>query len=98
MWPVDTSSYLRYFSRRAYVDSSPSVSDVYINNQWRTVLVCGQGEGWGQRPDGYQNGVTNNKHYYYFALDVTDPENPIPMWEFAGVRIKGKAIEAIIII
>jgi len=23
-----------------------------------------------------------------FALDVTDPENPIPMWEFAGVQVK----------
>jgi len=88
MWPVDTSSHLRYFSRKAYVDSSPSVSDVYINNQWRTVLVCGQGEGWGSKPDGYNNGDTNHKHYYYFALDVTDPENPIPMWEFAGIRIK----------
>ena len=88
MWPRDPVRNIRYFSRRAYVDSSPSVSDVYINNEWRTVLVCGQGEGFGERPDGYDNGKTNNNHYYYFALDVTDPENPIPMWEFAGVRLK----------
>ncbi|MBC7364698.1 MAG: VCBS repeat-containing protein [Candidatus Aminicenantes bacterium] len=88
MWPVDQARNLRYFSRKTYVDSSPSVSDVYINGQWRTVLVCGQGEGEGQAPDGYNNGQTQNHHYYYFALDVTDPENPIPMWEFAGARIR----------
>ena len=88
MWPVDQASSLRYFSRKAYVDSSPSVSDVYINGQWRTVLICGQGEGYGQAPDGYSNGTTQNYHYYYFALDITEPENPIPMWEFAGVRVR----------
>jgi hypothetical protein len=88
MWPVDQARKLRYFSRKAYVDSSPSVSDVFINGQWRTVLVCGQGEGQGQAPDGFNNGQTQNYHYYYFALDVTDPENPIPMWEFAGDRIR----------
>ncbi|NPV82906.1 MAG: PQQ-binding-like beta-propeller repeat protein [Candidatus Aminicenantes bacterium] len=88
MWPVDQATGIRYFSRKAYVDGSPSVSDVYINGQWRTVLICGQGEGYGQSPDGYSNGTTQNYHYYYFALDVTEPENPIPLWEFAGERVK----------
>ncbi|MDI6697791.1 MAG: PilC/PilY family type IV pilus protein [Candidatus Saccharicenans sp.] len=88
MWPVDAASGLRYFSRKTYVDGSPAVSDVYINGQWRTVLICGQGEGYGRRPDGYNNGTTQNFHYYYFALDITDPENPIPMWEFAGDRVR----------
>lgn len=88
MWPVDQATGLRYFSRKAYVDGSPSVSDVYINGQWRTVLICGQGEGYGQAPDGYSNGTTQNYHYYYFALDITEPENPIPMWEFAGDRVR----------
>ena len=88
MWPVDQSrGGLRYFSRKAYVDSSPTVADVYINNQWRTVLVCGQGEAYGKRPDGY-SGMKNSVFYYYFALDVTDPLNPIPMWEFAGNYLK----------
>ena len=36
------------------------------NCGWRTVLVCGQG--WGGS--------------WYVALDVTDVENPKPMWEF----------------
>jgi len=87
MWPVDAARNLRYFSRKVYVDSSPSVADVYINNQWRTVLVCGQGEGKGTQPDGY-SGMKNSTFYYYFALDVTDPLNPIPMWEFAGNYLK----------
>jgi len=87
MWAVDQASKLRYFSRRAYVDSSPSVADVYINGQWRTVLVCGQGEGNGEKPDGIAS-TRNNNYYFYFALDVTNPENPIPMWEFAGQILK----------
>src|SRR5690606_41144506 len=40
--------------------------DVYINNEWRTVLVGTLGLG-GQ-------GV--------YALDVTDPESPRVLWEF----------------
>lgn len=84
MWPVKQSSGTRRYQRRPFVDSSPSVADVYINfngqYQWRTVLICGQGEGFGQS---IQDNI-NNKNYYYFALDITDPENPIPMWEFVG--------------
>ncbi|MGQ9470307.1 MAG: PilC/PilY family type IV pilus protein [Candidatus Aminicenantales bacterium] len=88
MWPVDSATNHRYFARRAYVDGSPSVEDVYINGQWRTVLICGQGEGNGQAPDGEAN-IRNNNYYYYFALDITEPLNPIPLWEFAGARIHG---------
>ncbi|MGB9836325.1 MAG: PilC/PilY family type IV pilus protein [Candidatus Saccharicenans sp.] len=83
MWQVDAARSLRYFSRRVYVDSSPTVADVYINNQWRTVLVCGQGAGNGKQPDGY-TGMSNNYYHYYFALDVTDPLDPKPLWEFPG--------------
>jgi len=88
MWPVDPARGTRYFARRAYVDGSPSVADVYINGEWRTVLICGQGEGNGQAPDG-QTDIKNNYYYYYFALDVTEPEDPQPLWEFAGERIRG---------
>jgi type IV pilus assembly protein PilY1 len=45
MWAVDTANNARFFLRDVYVDGSPSVSDVYINGEWRTVLVCGQGPG-----------------------------------------------------
>jgi hypothetical protein len=73
MWAVDPDTDERYFSRDIFVDGSPSVSDVYIGGQWKTILVCGQGPGWGSVVGGGTN--------YYFALDVTDPENPVPAWE-----------------
>lgn len=49
-----------------YVDGSLHVSDVYINDQWKTVLVGALGAGG--------RGV--------FALDVTNPENIQLLWEF----------------
>ena len=50
-----------------YVDSSPRAYDVYFTkkNEWRTVLVNGE-RGGGN---------------YYFALDITDPDNPEVLWE-----------------
>jgi type IV pilus assembly protein PilY1 len=62
-----------YFNNhRYYVDGSPKVGDVCPNtggcssNQWKTVLVGGLNAG--------------GRGYY--ALDVTDPENPKALWEF----------------
>lgn len=61
---------------QAYVDASPALSDVYIDpdltdgddtKEWRTVLLSAEGNG----------GDT------IFCLDVTDPENPTFLWEFA---------------
>lgn len=52
---------------QAFVDASPALADVYINNSWRTVLLSAQGNG----------GDT------VFCLDVTDPLAPKFMWEFA---------------
>jgi hypothetical protein len=52
---------------QAYVDASPALADVYINNAWRTVLLSAQGNG----------GDT------VFCLDVTDASSPKFMWEFA---------------
>jgi hypothetical protein len=50
-----------------YVDSSPRAYDVYFTkkSEWRTVLVNGE-RGGGN---------------YYFALDITDPDNPEVLWE-----------------
>jgi type IV pilus assembly protein PilY1 len=59
-----------------FVDSSPKVADVWFYSdpsdttksadEWRTVLVCGLRKG----------GKT------YFALDITDPSNPVYLWQF----------------
>lgn len=52
---------------KAYVDASPALADVYVNNAWRTVLLAAEGNG----------GDT------IFCLDVTDPTVPKFMWEFS---------------
>jgi hypothetical protein len=63
---------------RAMVDLSEKVAQVYINpnypnsgaRQWRTVLLGGERGG----------GDT------YFAIDVTDPYNPIILWEYSVLK------------
>lgn len=47
------------------VDGSPEVGDVQIGGEWRTVLVAGLNAG--------------GRGYY--ALDITDPEQPRALWE-----------------
>jgi len=58
-----------------YVDSTPKVADVWFDlngdniktaDEWRTVLICGLRNGGKQ----------------YFALNITNTENPKFMWEF----------------
>jgi hypothetical protein len=52
---------------QAYVDASPALADVKINGTWKTVLLAAEGNG----------GDT------IFCLDVTNPDYPSFMWEFA---------------
>ncbi|MBV8379888.1 MAG: PQQ-binding-like beta-propeller repeat protein [Paucibacter sp.] len=54
-----------------YVDSTPVVRDVYDGSAWHTVLICGLGAGGRS----------------YFALDVTNPTNPLPLWEFTDTNL-----------
>jgi len=61
-----------YINHEYFVDGTPAIDDVYFNGGWHTVVVCGQGAGWGR-----------GNLCYYFCLDVTDPMNPQPLWEFA---------------
>jgi type IV pilus assembly protein PilY1 len=55
---------------RFFMNATPVVGDVSTTEgtttTWRTVLVGGMGAGGRS----------------YFALDVTDPESPVPLWEF----------------
>ncbi|HVP89757.1 MAG TPA: PilC/PilY family type IV pilus protein [Terriglobales bacterium] len=81
-WAVDQINHDRYYAHDIFVDGSPSVSDVYMNGQWRTVLVCGQGPGKGSTMAGGYN--------YYWALDVTDPANPLPLWEITHLDASGQ--------
>lgn len=85
MWAVDEATGSRYYIREEYIDGSPVAADVYIDadgdgmEEWTTILICGQGPGKGSVIGGGIN--------YYVALDVTDPDNPQPLWEFTDDRL-----------
>lgn len=49
-------------------DGSPELGDVLIGNVWKTVLVAG----------------LNGGGRGYYALDVTDPANPVALWELCA--------------
>lgn len=85
MWGVDAATGERYFVRDTYVDGSMMTDDVFIDadgiggKEWRTILICGQGPGYGSAVAGGLN--------YYFALDITDPYDPQPIWEFTDATM-----------
>ncbi len=54
-----------------YVDGSPVIADVYINNQWRTVLI----------------GTLRAGGKGLFALDVTEPDDIKLLWEFGEEQL-----------
>lgn len=54
-----------------FVDGKTVQGDVYINNQWRTILVGGLNAG-GRA---------------YYALDITDPSRPSFLWEFSNPNL-----------
>ncbi len=68
-----------YINHEFFVDGTPAIGDVYFNGGWHTVLVCGQGAGWGR-----------DNFSYYFCLDITDPMNPEPLWEFTDPDTTGQ--------
>lgn len=61
------------------VDGSPELADVQIGGVWKSVLVSG----------------LNGGGRGYFALDVTDPANPVALWELCAdpAVCSGKALE-----
>jgi hypothetical protein len=81
-WAVDHVNGDRYYAHDIFVDGSPVVTDVQIAGVWKTVLICGQGPGKGSTMAGGYN--------YYFALDVTDPVDPHPLWEITHVNASGQ--------
>ena len=54
-----------------YVDSSPIAADVKIGGNWKTIVIFGERRG----------GNT------YYALDITDTENPAYLWSFTDSKI-----------
>ncbi len=80
-----------------YSDLSVRLIDASINgspgstkdqNSWKTILIGGMrfggACGLGGIPADSPAGTPANVGFSsYFALDITDPENPIPLWEFS---------------
>lgn len=62
-------SVVRY-RHQYFVDGPITVADIYAGNRWRTVAVVGQGQG-----------ADANNASHYFAVDVTNPNAPAPLWE-----------------
>jgi type IV pilus assembly protein PilY1 len=61
-----------YATKHLYtVDATPVVGDVFDGTSWRTILVSGLNAGGSG----------------YFALDVTDPDNPQGLWEFSNANL-----------
>jgi hypothetical protein len=86
MYAVDAANNSRYYVHDIYCDASPAVADVMINNTWRTVLVTGQGQGQGSI---LGSGNIASAVNYYWALDVTDPTYPQPLWEMTHTYKSG---------
>jgi PilY1 beta-propeller domain/FG-GAP-like repeat len=82
MYAYDSVNKTRYYAHDVFCDGTPAVSDVQIGGAWKTVLVSGQGPGVGSTLGGGLN--------YYWALDITDPNNPIPLWELSHTYTSGK--------
>ena len=79
-----------------YTDLPVKVVDASVGGQpeaprnkgsWRTVLIGGMrfggapGAGGVPAPPASCNSITG--YSAYFAIDVTDPEHPVPLWEFS---------------
>ncbi len=94
-----------------FVDASTSLVDASINGDptdnktvasWKTVLIGGMGLGGACRNLGstctncIKTPATDLGYSSYFAIDVTDPENPVLLWEFSdpelGMSTSGPAI------
>jgi type IV pilus assembly protein PilY1 len=61
-------------NHRYYVNGAISIGEVYDGAVWRTILIAGLGLG-GKG---------------YFALDITDPDNPDVLWEFSSTSEGGQ--------
>lgn len=53
------------YCRKAFTDLTPTVHDIYMNGSWKTILFGGERTGGDS----------------YFAIDITNPYSPQPMWE-----------------
>jgi type IV pilus assembly protein PilY1 len=53
-----------------YIDGPMTISDAYVGGKWKTIMIGALGKG--------------GRGYY--AVDVTDPADPKPLWDFTADR------------
>lgn len=89
IYSVDLSPYI--FDASIGVPGSGDVSgDTKTVNHWRTILIGGMRYGGACRNAGdsctdcVKTPVSGNGYSSYFALDVTDQNNPTLLWEFSN--------------
>jgi len=88
---VDLSPYV--FDASIGAGSSDVSTQTRTQASWRTVLVGGMRYGGAcsntctSGQDCVKTPATDNGFSSYFALDVTDPENPSLMWEFSNAAL-----------
>ena len=61
-----------YASNHRYLlDGAPMIGDVWTGSAWKTILVGGLGAGGSS----------------YYALDITNPNSPVALWEFSDTHL-----------
>ena len=58
-------------NHRYLLDGAPMIGDIWTGTTWKTILVGGLGAGGRS----------------YYALDITDPNSPIALWEFTDTHL-----------
>ncbi|OSS42975.1 Type 4 fimbrial biogenesis protein PilY1 [Desulfurella amilsii] len=87
--PKNSLPYLKYLadpnydsSKHIYFsDLEPFVFRIYTNNGVKTILIGGM------RFGGCVSPLTDAGYSSYYALDVTDPKNPLLLWEFSNLAL-----------
>jgi hypothetical protein len=84
---LPTWSLYRY---KRFIDGPVMVGDAYRSSDppaptdtWRRVVIAGQGDGQ-SLATGPDPAFRRN---FYFALDVTNPDDPQPLWEFSDPMV-----------
>ena len=62
---------LEALTAAGFTAGTPVIGDIYTGSAWKTILVGGLNSGC--------------KGYY--ALDITDPDNPAALWEFTNTNM-----------
>lgn len=88
------------YNHSYYVDLKPTIVDMKINSDWRTVMIVGLRMGGRTIENESMPGTGQAKMSYceYFALDVTDPDKtPTLLWRYSSPTLgQSTALPAVV--